>query len=781
MNEKSNPMPMMYKTIPAVAELNKVPGFDPLKFLRHKVSRKTNEEMLQLELPYQKLWFRLRHPQGRMKLTTLRITEQLAIMEARVYLDRSDAEPISSYISQHSAEEGTDYVQAAQDEALSAALSDAGFGLQFADVAVDSTGKVFGSSIPLSGAASIQQPMPDAAQRPVEASGAALRQSGGEVHARLERAPQSVVERRNAPARPTSIQKPAAKPVQNEQPPVSPVQPTVQQMAAEEKENMDTLPVGKVEENAPNTGSPVSGTQTDLAGYERRGELKTVQQAERASGQEIHQTLSLLLAMLPLQPAHRNHLHSPKRGLSDEQIDRIGFKSTPPPFLCRSITERLMKQGCKVEGVPGFYLDDSGRWTMNFYRKNAGILIPAVGYDGMIHGLQILLDIPLKQKDDPPDKAGAKYIWFSSSSQNMGVTSGSPVHFIGDPSARVVYVIEGLLKADISHCLTNRTFVAIAGANNTSQLDTLFALLAQNGTEEIIEAHDMDKYSNQMTSNVLLWMYQQDIKPRDVQFIADRMSMVQVYNYVRRQMPSFRRNSHEVLRTWEDYLSMAKKLHMDVYDEIVYRTRKLRRRHDDLVLKCQEKDIELQAEEMEEKFPHVNAICQEIKTKYEYADADYMVVVPSGILDIITEGRALHHCVGSSDRYWDRIERRESFVMFLRKTDDPFHAYYTLEVEPDGTVRQKRTEYDRQKKDIEQATEFLQKWQRVVTARLTESDKALAAESRVLREKEFIQLKKDRVIIHTGHLAGKLLVDVLMADLMENTDSIQSPALAAAA
>lgn len=109
MNEKSNPMPMMYKTIPAVAELNKVPGFDPLKFLRHKVSRKTNEEMLQLELPYQKLWFRLRHPQGRMKLTTLRITEQLAIMEARVYLDRSDAEPISSYISQHSAEEGTDY------------------------------------------------------------------------------------------------------------------------------------------------------------------------------------------------------------------------------------------------------------------------------------------------------------------------------------------------------------------------------------------------------------------------------------------------------------------------------------------------------------------------------------------------------------------------------------------------------------------------------------------------------------------------------------------------
>ena len=45
------------------------------------------------------------------------------------------------------------------------------------------------------------------------------------------------------------------------------------------------------------------------------------------------------------------------------------FKSTPPPFLCRSITERLMKQGCKVEGVPGFYLDDSGRWTIDVYKR----------------------------------------------------------------------------------------------------------------------------------------------------------------------------------------------------------------------------------------------------------------------------------------------------------------------------------------------------------------------------------------------------------------------------
>lgn len=243
-----------------------------------------------------------------------------------------------------------------------------------------------------------------------------------------------------------------------------------------------------------------------------------IPQAERAGPQEIHQTYSLLMEMLSLTSTHRAHLRSEKRGLSDEQIDSLGFKSTPPYFLCRSLTDRLIKQGCRVEGVPGFYLHEGGYWTAKFSSRTAGILIPAVGIDGLIHGMQILLDVPFKDKDDPPEKAGTKYIWLSSSAKNMGVTSGSPVHFIGNPFARTIYVTEGILKADIAHVLLNRSFVAVAGANNVAQLGPLFELLAQNGTELIIEAHDMDKYSNEMiakgSSKIYLLARQQGMECR---------------------------------------------------------------------------------------------------------------------------------------------------------------------------------------------------------------------------------------------------------------------------
>lgn len=220
-------------------------------------------------------------------------------------------------------------------------------------------------------------------------------------------------------------------------------------------------------------------------------------QARLAGVQEIHQTLSMLFGMLKLSEKHRKHLRD-ARGLTDEQIERLGYKSTPPFYLGRSLAERLQKQGCTVEGIPGFYLGKDGKWTINFNSITAGILIPAKGIDGMLRGAQIRLDIPIKDKDTPADKDGTKYLWLASTGKNMGVTSGSPVHFVGDPFARTVYVTEGLLKADVAHCLMNRSFIAVAGANNVNKLDSLFALMAQNGTTLVIEAQDMDKYRNVM-------------------------------------------------------------------------------------------------------------------------------------------------------------------------------------------------------------------------------------------------------------------------------------------
>lgn len=132
MNEQANGS-TMYERISEVAELNRVAGFDPIKFARKVVQN--GVERLQLDLKYKKLWFRLKYPQGRIKVTPLKITEQLAIIEAKVFFDRKDTTPTASFIAQRYAKDtpGGLYIESAQYVAADTALDDAGFGLQFVE------------------------------------------------------------------------------------------------------------------------------------------------------------------------------------------------------------------------------------------------------------------------------------------------------------------------------------------------------------------------------------------------------------------------------------------------------------------------------------------------------------------------------------------------------------------------------------------------------------------------------------------------------------------------
>ncbi len=138
----------MIQTIPAVAGLNRVPGFDPLRYLK-RVDNARGEPVLRLELGYQKLWFRMACPNGRLLLNPLRITDQMALIEASVFFDRADNTPASSFTASKTAKESSGYIRDAQNEALAVALENAGFGIQLCDMAQVS-GSGYGSDIPAS-------------------------------------------------------------------------------------------------------------------------------------------------------------------------------------------------------------------------------------------------------------------------------------------------------------------------------------------------------------------------------------------------------------------------------------------------------------------------------------------------------------------------------------------------------------------------------------------------------------------------------------------------------
>lgn len=145
----------MFQSQPAVAALNKVQGFDPKKFLRKTFSEISKKDVMYLDLKYKRLWFRLAYPKGRINKTILKITEQIAIIEAKIYLDRNDTEPVSSFIAQRNTEgkKGSLYIEAAQHAAENQALIDAGFGIQFCDISQGNDAELFDPGIPVTASA----------------------------------------------------------------------------------------------------------------------------------------------------------------------------------------------------------------------------------------------------------------------------------------------------------------------------------------------------------------------------------------------------------------------------------------------------------------------------------------------------------------------------------------------------------------------------------------------------------------------------------------------------
>ena len=341
--------------------------------------------------------------------------------------------------------------------------------------------------------------------------------------------------------------------------------------------------------------------------------------------------------------------------------------------------------------------------------------------------------------------------------------------------------IEQICKAGLSRltveCMENVKAVksCIRQESETSlvkalALDThrLSRLRTLNGGAIMLDWLQREKCSGRIIpDHALRWLEQEKIHVSDIAFILDRMSEQQVCNYLQRQKSGTRDSLRQIISTWRDYLSMADKLGINTNDEIVYRAKLLRQRHDELVEQLRKRERDMEAAATARKYRKIAGICRSIKPKYEYTGEMYSIVVPSGVRDVMREGDALSHCVGKSDRYWERIEQQEAYILFLRKTAEIDKPYYTLEVEPNGTIRQKRTYFDRQNDDLKDAEKFLKEWQKVVSERLTESDREKAEKSKVLRLQEFEQLRQDDIRIHTGDLAGQRLVDVLVSDLME--------------
>lgn len=166
---------------------------------------------------------------------------------------------------------------------------------------------------------------------------------------------------------------------------------------------------------------------------------------------------------------------------------------------------------------------------------------------------------------------------------------------------------------------------------------------------------------------VLVQDYNYDIKTL-IQYCSDRNFSSGRYNY----------GYHDILTFLADYARMADRVYPNGF--IKY-PQNLVEYHDG-VSKLYEK----------EKIKYNDAsYIGTIDKAFEFKGKDYSVIYPKSTGDIQSEGRLLCHCVGS---YIDRVLKKHTRILFMRKNDDLQTPLVTLEVY-EGRISQARGKYNR--------------------------------------------------------------------------------------
>lgn len=227
------------------------------------------------------------------------------------------------------------------------------------------------------------------------------------------------------------------------------------------------------------------------------------------SREEKHKTYKALFGLLKLSPEHKQMLLD--RGFTEEQIVFFGFKSYPNKENLFKIPAALLKMGCILDGVAGFY-KENGNWRLVEYPS--GIIIPQLGLDGLIRSFQVRQD---RKNTD------RKYLSISSARfEESGGTKGmATFHYVAnDINARALNLIitEGPLKGDLIFTRMELPVLAIQGVSSIRMLkDCLLKLYNERGLRNIALAFDMDKHENenvkkgvQNITDIILGIYDDD-------------------------------------------------------------------------------------------------------------------------------------------------------------------------------------------------------------------------------------------------------------------------------
>lgn len=244
--------------------------------------------------------------------------------------------------------------------------------------------------------------------------------------------------------------------------------------------------------------------------------------------------------------------------------------------------------------------------------------------------------------------------------------------------------------------------------------DVRFLLEVNIGMEPLKTFQKYCKMNLKGRQELLRWQLQRQVES-DILPILQYTTPHKMIRFLERQFPvsaekgnphtGFRYSSmQDVVREYRDYLEMCVKEQYDMKNNFVLFPQSLQEAHDKVARRIKQKaDAKMRRD--------FRTAYRRIMAQLDFELDGMKIVYPQDPNDIVAEGHALHHCVGS---YVDRVARQECIILFLRRCEDEAKPFYTIEIQHQKVVQVRGIQNTGATPEVEK---FISQWEKTVLKR----------------------------------------------------------------
>lgn len=168
---------------------------------------------------------------------------------------------------------------------------------------------------------------------------------------------------------------------------------------------------------------------------------------------------------------------------------------------------------------------------------------------------------------------------------------------------------------------------------------------------------------------------------KNLEHLLKYHSINKLYNIIQKYKKDYHDSISLTINEYSDYLNEREAAGDDMTNTVYLIPRSLHETYTRIRLENEQKRNANYISEMQKKYSNITKYCKKVEKRYTWQKGSLIIRPANDAEEIVTEGRILHHCVGSDNqRYMKNYNEGAGYILLVRRKSALNEPYITVEL-----------------------------------------------------------------------------------------------------